>query len=483
MIYKTFQKVSNVCQLLDKSKFPETTTYKGITWTINGNGTITANGTCTAEYYTAQVIETHLKDKMVIGHKYALFAGNSLATYYPAEVILMFSPKSGGGLFSAENVEHATGKVGWVLPEGSYSSYSKVELRIRGGATVENFVFKPQLFDLTEMYGAGNEPTSVEQFRQDFPGEMYDYSPHCFVKSYKTLLKASGVCQLMDKSKYTGTRTINGVTFTNNGDGSITVNGTATARAIFNIQISNYFPSNLIGHTCLIVPNVSLPTTTNTINIHTTSWEVSNIKPIGKIDIMPDVRISVFQGYTVNNIVFKPQLFDLTEMYGAGNEPTTVAQFRQDFPEEMYDYKPYSIIPSYKKSLVCKTKNLFDISKAKVNMQNDGSFIPTVGHTDHFYSMNVKAGETYTVSYYTTSFGSIGSGLNLSIQTGDFYRDGVMLFLKLNPKEQYAYQKGTFTIPDGANKITFSSIQLSYYYNFMIELGNTATDYVPYGHL
>lgn len=45
---------------------------------------------------------------------------------------------------------------------------------------------------------------------------------------YKTLKKVSDYCQLLDKSKYPATQTINGVTFTNNGDGTITANGTAT---------------------------------------------------------------------------------------------------------------------------------------------------------------------------------------------------------------------------------------------------------------
>lgn len=188
MAYKKLIKVSDVCQLLDKSKYPATQTRLGITWTNNGDGTITANGTCTAEYYSGYIVEDKLKNKMLIGHKYALFAGNSLATYHPAEVVLMFYPRSDGKLFSTISVEHVDGKVGWVLPEGSYSSYSKVELRIRSGATVENFVFKPQLFDLTEMYGAGHEPTTVEQFRQDFPEEMYDYSPYCWLTSYKRVI-------------------------------------------------------------------------------------------------------------------------------------------------------------------------------------------------------------------------------------------------------------------------------------------------------
>ena len=45
---------------------------------------------------------------------------------------------------------------------------------------------------------------------------------------YKTLKKVSNVCQLLDKSKYPATQTASGITFTNNSDGIITVNGTAT---------------------------------------------------------------------------------------------------------------------------------------------------------------------------------------------------------------------------------------------------------------
>ena len=322
--------------------------------------------------------------------------------------------------------------------------------------------------------------------------------------AYKKLIKVSNVCQLFDKRKFLATQTVNGITFTNNGDGTITVNGTATGRAAFRFVFDRVIISKgakLRFNNALDVEaynkfwvEVKLQYTDGTDKYISDVYSPS--PPIKDVNEITGYVI-VNEGETVN-ATLTPQLYNLTEMYGAGNEPTTVEQFRQDFPDEMYDYSPHCWLTSYKRvfmtgggncltsyqrNLTCKTKNLFDISKAKVNMQNDGSFIPTVAHNDHFYSMNVKAGETYTVSYYTTSFGSIGSGLNLSIQTGDFYRDGVMLFLKLNPKEQYAYQKGTFTIPDGANKITFSSLQLSYYYNFMIELGDTATDYVPYGHL
>ena len=48
-------------------------------------------------------------------------------------------------------------------------------------------------------------------------------------------LKVSNVCQLLDKSKFPVTQTINGITWTNNGDGSFTVNGTASARSVLMI--------------------------------------------------------------------------------------------------------------------------------------------------------------------------------------------------------------------------------------------------------
>ena len=80
-------------------------------------------------------------------------------------------------------------------------------------------------------------------------------------------------------------------------------------------------------------------------------------------------------------------------MYGAGHEPTTIEQFRADFPNELYDYKPYSIIPSYKKSLVCKTKNLFDYSKVN-NLMYIG------GYSINQYFINIKVIINYFVYFY-----------------------------------------------------------------------------------
>ena len=53
-----------------------------------------------------------------------------------------------------------------------------------------------------------------------------------------TSVEASGIerFQLLDKSKYPATGVFDGVTYTNNGDGTITLNGTATATTNYNLQ-------------------------------------------------------------------------------------------------------------------------------------------------------------------------------------------------------------------------------------------------------
>ena len=176
MAYKKLIKVSNVCQLLDKSKYPATTTKEGITWTNNGDGTITANGTSTSG------------------------SGFRLDTFYiyGNRTYLMTGCPEGGGSgkyfmfdgYSKLGSDLGSGAIKTV--SGSDRTLGSLILYVATGQTVSNLVFKPQLFDLTEMYGAGHEPTTVEQFRQDFPDEMYDYKPHCWLTSYKRVFMTGG---------------------------------------------------------------------------------------------------------------------------------------------------------------------------------------------------------------------------------------------------------------------------------------------------
>ena len=324
--------------------------------------------------------------------------------------------------------------------------------------------------------------------------------------AYKKLIKVSNVCQLLDKSKYPATGTMNGITFTNNGDGTITANGTATY--VINLIILEGFPIKK-NHKYLI-----LDCTGSTSRTNYSTWLKSKLgaivcdsadKPIGNLTYNDDkciVFVRVENGITVSNLTFKPQLFDLTEMYGAGNEPTTVEQFRQDFPEEMYDYSPYCWLTSYKRvfmtgggncltsyqrNLTCKTKNLFDakaIKNTSIKVSINGSVIiipqspspngyTTSGATLSELCPNLKVGDTAILNFKTTSaYGRyiwLSTHYNKSWSIGD---KKIITEEMLNSK----------VVMYGANIDNGETGQVIIT-NFQIELGNTATDYVPYGHL
>ena len=187
------------------------------------------------------------------------------------------------------------------------------------------------------------------------------YVPYGYLQSYKKAIKVSDICQLLDKSKYPATQTANGITFTNNGDGSYTANGTISkGLAVFTVaRVSNL----IVGHTYYsssseYAKGIYVETKIDRNNANTI-W-VSNIihkwAENEKVMII-SLLVDSSKVNTVENAILRPQLFDLTEMYGQGNEPKTIAEFRQKFPNDLYPYRPYCFVDSYKKYLKIKENN------------------------------------------------------------------------------------------------------------------------------
>lgn len=169
------------------------------------------------------------------------------------------------------------------------------------------------------------------------------YVPYGYLPMYKGRYKVSDVCQLLDKSKYPSVITKSGVTTTNNGDGSITINGTATASTYINC--TPLYPQENNGHVFYICAN-------NT-TMSSSTWRYGLLNQsglydegsgkIGKTDASKATSTGIVFAKDVvfNNVIIKPQIIDLTEMYGAGNEPTSVAEFKEKFPDDLYPYSPY----------------------------------------------------------------------------------------------------------------------------------------------
>lgn len=430
MIYKTLLKVSNVCQLLDKSKFATTGTLNGVTFHNNGDGSYTLNGTSTDYIYF--------------------------------------------NFYKLDKKLRAGVRPGVILSKGYYGEDCWYDINndlvfylIGPGETVNNRIIRPQLFDLTEMYGAGHEPTTVEQFRQDFPDEMYDYKPYCWLTSYKRVF--------MTKTKN-----------------------------LLNPNTCNIYQSVAFGM------NIELIDNNQTVHVYGTSTDTGAyasfnvIKTSDKSIYNKGYKIKFFNLAGKNPPVIR-NIYGLRELDTFGQIAITV-----DITEGVYydfsfrimvseqtatDYVPYGTIPSYKKSLVCKTKNLLDIDSyfnvVNSNIIINGNSILCVATNKNahvFYKIPTVIGEKYTVSNKSIVRKIPAQAANYGIFISDNNNNDSSNYLPMGlmsgqsftftARTEFLYVHWYITYSfsvDNPNSIEVNELQ--------VERGDTATDYVPYGHL
>lgn len=151
---------------------------------------------------------------------------------------------------------------------------------------------------------------------------------------------------------YSGTN--NGVTVATESDGTITLNGTAESSYIYFKPISP--AQNKIGKyilKLLILNNPDSVTmryayfnrtiTTPAVDKGTASALVNQTAT--DIELQKVAGISGFAVGTVfNDVKIKIQVFDLTAMFGSGNEPTSVEEFEKMFPNDYYQYNAGEIV-------------------------------------------------------------------------------------------------------------------------------------------
>ena len=100
----------------------------------------------------------------------------------------------------------------------------------------------------------------------------------------------------------------------------------------------------------------------------------------------------------VSNMV----LIDLTKMFGAGKEPTTVAEFEALFPLHYYANETGKVLPFAAQKLLTTGFNQWDEEWANGSINyNDGAVIP--GGTSFFYSKNYIPVFPNTQYYFTTN--------------------------------------------------------------------------------
>jgi len=119
-----------------------------------------------------------------------------------------------------------------------------------------------------------------------------------------------------------------GVTVIDNGDGSVTLNGTATDN---NNSFQFNTISTIVGHKyCFRSSN------SNVNVIDTTTWTETNGRILTATTTSMHLELWINNGRTYNNDRCYPQLFDLTAM--GLDYINSVADFRAMFPAEYYPY-------------------------------------------------------------------------------------------------------------------------------------------------
>ena len=392
-------------QMVNYSSLPKTKANCGITFTNNGDGTFTVNGTASgeAQYYI-------ITSAGIVGHKYFLCgcpSGGSSTTYSITSGIRLsnvwkdgFSDLGSGGKFSRAL---STG-------EDFY-----VHLTIKKGYTVDNLVFKPQLFDLTQMFGAGNEPSTVAEFWSYFENKVYPYNAGETQKLFKTARRVKMYTgkqitwnQLFDKSQFSTTKSEYGMNFTNNGDGTWTVVGTKNITQGDNFYLTTVQLTS--GHKYFLTGK--LPSNKDykmELLQSPTQYDAWREGGIFTCTVSGEFKAYMDIYETNVEVVFKPQLFDLTQMFGAGNEPSTPAEFWSYFENKVYDYDSGTTKPLFRIS----RKNSWCIRKSETPQKGDlllldGSTSIDHGNSCRVIKINGSIAEVITnwASGFSSTFGN-----------------------------------------------------------------------------
>lgn len=140
---------------------PAVVTGAGVKATFSDDGIITLNGTATTTGSAVSVQPV----KNQKGHKYLMIA-NPLSGVYGKDQ-LQFSSQS----YGQDSTGHGT-----IITNESSNEKWYYTLYVYEGVTYDNVKLQPQIYDLTAMFGSGNEPTTVEEFEKIFPADYYPYN-------------------------------------------------------------------------------------------------------------------------------------------------------------------------------------------------------------------------------------------------------------------------------------------------------------------
>lgn len=283
----------------------------------------------------------------------------------------------------------------------------------------------------------------------------------------------------------------NGVTATADSDGTITINGTTTASYInfrdvtpeqnnigkyaFKLLILNN-PDNIKMGFGFLNRGKSTPVITSG------SSAVINNQTQSEISLGKSTGISGFAVGTVfNDVKIKIQIFDLTTMFGSGNEPSTVEEFEAMFPDDYYPYNAGEIVNAGTESVVEQGKNLWNLESYTASDLVDLK----TGYWG--VKLSVKPNSTYCISVTrdTALCGTYGKLIGADKREIKFFGHKTMSDINAYTGHPVAFQTAdedyVYVAINSFNGFdTWKSDLLKYFPSFQIEKSPTATTYAPY---
>ena len=294
--------------------------------------------------------------------------------------------------------------------------------------------------------------------------------------------------QIVNPNNFRPSYTMNGVTFTKIDNVKFVANGTATGG-------DAYFSGSFVpikGHVYLekSCPKGGSATTyrsylTGSGVVMDTNYGSGVIAPINVDTQVYMVPLMVKSGATVNNLVVYPQIYDLTAMFGSGNEPSTAEEFEAMFPADYYPYNAGEIVSAGVTEIVEQGKNVFDYTDKIYHGANaskvENGIVYTKGLTTTVLNIPTIIGNKYTLSFKVKSNTANQGVLRWSIQRGkntSYAHDSSLIKSEVGYEASKEYQAVATFVAD-TDFVSLCTIE-GMVYDVQLELGDTATDYSPF---
>lgn len=220
------------------------------------------------------------------------------------------------------------------------------------------------------------------------------------------------------------------------------------------------------GNNNVNISNGSERYTTTENGIYTLSSGVGNPPPL---------YFRAFAGATAGTYGFTLQLFDLTAMFGSGNEPTTVEEFEAMFPSDYYPYNAGEIVSAGTESVVVRGQNLWD------EIWEEGSIDSATGVDISAPTVIRSKNYTSIIPNSTYIFAYVGSTAFENVKTRFYDIDKKYIGYNDN-NAQTVLPNRAFVTPVNAAYVRFA-LPPAYgnvYKNDIALIAGSSGDYTPY---